>query len=469
MFVLSAVTDPEMWQSLSLSSTAVIALFVTLVSSGPSKHSLVPPPHHNAWNQRPLAADREETAASRYWLDEQDHTGNARGYAPFLGNDFTYPVYRNVRAYGALGNGIKDDTDALQNAINTDGKGGTRYKNEVTTRPAEVFVPGGTYKISKTIDLRLNTILVGDPNNRPIFKAAANFGGESLINGYDFATDGTAGTTNFLVAIKNVVIDTTNINKDRGAIALNWGVAQACHLTNIRILMPNNSGAHIGIAIDQGSTISIGDIEIVGGAVGIRNKNQQVNFKNISFRYCTTALAFGGGFTAVIQGASFDTCGLGVDATGAGQLGSVIILDSTSVNSGPTIKFRDTSRDSGPRNNQVVIENLSHSGNNPVAIAADGSTRLQRISPLDTWLWGNVEPGTFRTGQTLRLVVKETFWMDGWSTYRPIGQPDLQLCLQTGNSSPNLNQPTGILPQGRLSMSRPLGVTRKSERITMFT
>ena len=144
---------------------------------------------------------------------------------------------------------------------------------------------------------------------------------------------------------------------------------------------------------------------IVGGAVGIRNKNQQVNFKNISFQFCTTALAFGGGFTAVVQGARFDTCGLGVDATGAGQLGSIVILDSTSINSGPVVKFRDTSRDSGPRNNQVVIENLSHSGKNPVAIAADGSIKLQRISLLDTWLWGNVSPGAFRTGQTLRFVV----------------------------------------------------------------
>ena len=143
--------------------------------------------------------------------------------------------------------------------------------------------------------------------------------------------------------------------------------------------------------------------------MGIRNKNQQVNFKNISFQFCRTALAFGGGFTAVVQGARFDTCGLGVDATGGGQLGSVIVLDSTSVNSGPVVKFRDTSRDSGPRNNQIVLENLSHSGNNPVAIAADGSVRLQRISPSDTWLWGNVDPGTFQTGQTLRSVINGTF------------------------------------------------------------
>ena len=148
-----------------------------------------------------------------------------------------------------------------------------------------------------------------------------------------------------------------------------------------------------------------------------------MNFKNISFQFCRTALAFGGGFTAVVQGARFDTCGLGVDATGAGQLGSVIILDTTSINSGPVLKFRDTSRDSGPRNNQIVLENLSHSGNNPVAIAADGSVKLQRINPADTWLWGNVDPGTFRTGQILRLVNQRHF-RDG----ALIRQQDISIC-----------------------------------------
>lgn len=163
---------------------------------------------------------------------------------------------------------------------------------------------------------------------------------------------------------------------------------------------------------------------ITGGAIGIRNSNQQLTFKNISFRYCTRALVFRGGFTAVVQGARFDTCGLGVDATGAGQLGSVVILDSTSVNSGPVVRFRDSSKDSGPRNNQIVIENLSHSGENPVAVAADGSTRLQRIDPANTWIWGNVDPGVFQQGRILtstrsaRLLSNGKFFTMAQPTYQ---------------------------------------------------
>ena len=211
--------------------------------------------------QSPFAMFARLNQSASYWLDAQDHTGPSRGYAPFIAPDYTYPVYRNVRSYGAVGDGVQDDADSLQNAINTDGQGGNRYRNEVTTRPALVFVPGGEYKISKTVDLRLNTILVGDPNNLPVFKASAGFSiGSSLINGYDFATDGTGGTTNFLVAVKNIVIDTTNVDKNKSVVALNWGVAQACHLTNVKIRMPRNSKGHIGIAIDQGSTIALSDV-----------------------------------------------------------------------------------------------------------------------------------------------------------------------------------------------------------------
>ena len=197
---------------------------------------------------------------SDYWLDQQDHTGNARGYAPFLPGDYTYPVYRNVKAYSATGNGYTDDTQSLQNAINDDGSGGNRYNNEVTTRPAEVFVPGGTYILTKQLDLRLNTILVGDPNNMPTFKASSGFSGGTVVNGYDYATEASGGTTAFFIAMKNIIIDTTNIAPDTTVLALQWGIAQACQLTNIKINMPTNSKGHTGIALDQGSTTAVTDV-----------------------------------------------------------------------------------------------------------------------------------------------------------------------------------------------------------------
>ena len=121
-----------------------------------------------------------------------------------------------------------------------------------------MFVPGGTYLISRSIDMRLNTILLVDPNDPPVFKASSGWSGDALLHGYDDAAGDP--TTNFFVALKNIVIDTTNINKDTTVTALGWGVSQACHLTNVRINMPSNSGGHTGIDMSAGSTTAITDV-----------------------------------------------------------------------------------------------------------------------------------------------------------------------------------------------------------------
>ncbi|KAF6232145.1 hypothetical protein HO173_009528 [Letharia columbiana] len=183
------------------------------------------------------------------------------------------------------------------------------------------------------------------------------------------------------------------------------GIAQACQLTNIKINMPTNSKGHTGIALDQGSTTAVTDVTIVGGAVGIRNWNQQVNFKSISFSKCTTRIFLTGGFVAVIQNATFDTCGLGIDGGSGGPPGSIIILDSTSMDSGPVIKYHDSSNDSGDRNNQIVIENLSHDGGNPIAVDSNGDTKLGSDQTVAPTSFSTVRPsGPSSTARSARAT-----------------------------------------------------------------
>jgi hypothetical protein len=69
--------------------------------------------------QTPLIAVEEEnsdaflnaSASGDYWLGRISHAGSKSIY------DSSYQVYRNVVDFGAKGDGIQDDTNAIQNAI----------------------------------------------------------------------------------------------------------------------------------------------------------------------------------------------------------------------------------------------------------------------------------------------------------------------------------------------------------------
>ena len=340
----------------------------------------------------------QKSASTMYWLDQQDHTGTARGWAPFSRSPGTYPVYRNVLQYGAKNDGTGDQTAALQNALNAEGLNadgsitGNRYQQGVTTEPAVVYLPSGLYQIQRTLDLRMGTVIIGNPQNPPTIKAASGFTGDTVVNGYDYATG--HPETSFMTLLKNVIVDTTNIPKNQAVTALRWATAQGCGLTNISINMPTSSGGHTGILLDGGSTIAVCDVQITGGSVGINNANQQVNFKNIYFKYCTTAFVGTGGFTVLLQSATFDTCGTGGQMTN--NLGCLVLVDCISINSGPTVNLQP----SGPswRNNQIVIENLTSDSSNPVAVDSGGSQLLGPTNHVDTWVYGNADPGWYQPG-----------------------------------------------------------------------
>jgi len=311
-------------------------------------------------------------AATNFWYANVDHTGSPRGYAPEV-SPYTYPVFQAVQpSQGGSG---------IQNAINSDGNGGTRPGQWLSAEPRVVYLASGTYSVSSTIYLKTDTIIIGDATNPPILKAAAGFSGSTLISGQDPAT-GQSGELSFAVGLKNLILDTTSIAGGNAFTALYWGVAQAAQLQNIRIVMAtsSNGNGHSGIVLGRGSTLGLSDVRVERGQNGIwHNGHQQAEFKNIYFYQNTVGLLISGGNTISVFSPIFDTCGTAVLNNGGSPW--IALVDAESINSGAT--FVTTVYPS------FLIENLHKDTSSPIA-QVGGATVLGSASYVAQFTYGNI-------------------------------------------------------------------------------
>lgn len=145
-----------------------------------------------------------------------------------------------------------------------------------------IYIPPGTYSLSKTVQLLINTQIIGDAVNMPTLKASNSFsGGSAVINAYD---DGQPSTNNFYIGVRNVKLDTTAVSSDQEIYGLNWAISQATNLINVHFEMATDS-QHVGIEMiggdsGGGSGLFMGDLSFHGGNVGILFSNQQYAIRN---------------------------------------------------------------------------------------------------------------------------------------------------------------------------------------------
>lgn len=95
------------------------------------------------------------------------------GETPRLSTKMHTEAFYNVRDFGAAGDGVTDDTRAVQSAINA-----ARDKMEeqgVRGNPpmAIVFVPEGTYRITSRLILWANHYFVPTYRHKPVFAGAS--------------------------------------------------------------------------------------------------------------------------------------------------------------------------------------------------------------------------------------------------------------------------------------------------------
>lgn len=157
-----------------------------------------------------------------------------------------------------LGDGVTDDTAAINRAISDGGRNGPSSQETTTTTPAVVYFPSGTYVISSSIIDYYITQLIGNPNDLPVLKATPGFTGFGLIDGDQYQSNGQLGwgsTNVFFRQIRNFVFDMTAISAHTAATGIHWPTAQATSIQNIQIRMNSGSGAlQQGIFIESGKS-----------------------------------------------------------------------------------------------------------------------------------------------------------------------------------------------------------------------
>jgi polygalacturonase len=137
--------------SLALALGSVIASSAQVSYTQPTTNSPTIAPYPT----KPNGADTSSTPLSTstpgscapYWLENIQH----QGLASFNPNPDNYTIFRNVKDFGARGDGVTDDTAAIQRAVTQGNRCGPSACESSTNTPAIVYFPEGTYLISSSI------------------------------------------------------------------------------------------------------------------------------------------------------------------------------------------------------------------------------------------------------------------------------------------------------------------------------
>jgi len=188
-----------------------------------------------------------------------------------------YTIFRNVKDFGAVGDGTTDDAAAINAAMflgpRCVGQSDPTAPCESSTiTPAIVYFPPGNYLISTRIVMPYNTIVMGDALDMPSIIGAPAFSDLGLLDSNPYYPGGVnwyANQNNFYRQVRNLILDTTRMPMGFGN-GIHWQVAQATSLQNIVFKMVEGGGAangQQGIFMENGSGGFMRDLIFYGGGI----------------------------------------------------------------------------------------------------------------------------------------------------------------------------------------------------------
>jgi hypothetical protein len=135
------IADKAMRNAAAMVAEADVALMPPSDSYVVAAPFTTPPGHDNSTiNKRATTAFWMETIGPQY-----------HGTDPFV-NDPYYTVFRNVKDYGAVGNGTVDDTDAINSAIAAGNRCGANC-GTTSVKPAVIYFPPGQSDYMRATEL----------------------------------------------------------------------------------------------------------------------------------------------------------------------------------------------------------------------------------------------------------------------------------------------------------------------------
>ncbi|KAF2220187.1 pectate lyase superfamily protein-domain-containing protein [Elsinoe ampelina] len=369
-----------------------------------------------------------------YWLADI----KKQGIAAFNPNPAQYQVFRNVKDFGAKGDGVTDDTAALQAAISSGDRCGIGCASSTTT-PALVYFPPGTYAVSAPIIDIYYTHIIGNPNCLPVIKALSNYtlspGAIGIIEADPYGANGLSyGATNvFWRLVRNIIIDMTDLPPSQAATGIHWPTGQATSLQNIIFRMSDAPGTqHQGIFIESGSGGFVNDLVFYGGLNGVAFGNQQFTMRNLTFYNAVTAISQIWDWGWTYQAITINNCSVGLDMSNGGPqaqtVGSINFIDSSISNTPVGIKTARNADSLPEAAGSLIIENVQLN-NVPVAVQGSDGTVLAGSSGVSTIAaWGqghsytpagptefqgtippNNRPGTLQSGNRFYARSKPTY------------------------------------------------------------
>ncbi|OIW25494.1 pectin lyase-like protein [Coniochaeta ligniaria NRRL 30616] len=342
---------------------------------------------------------RRQSTGGTFWMQSLARSGTV----PW-GDDPSYVVFRNVRDYGAVGNGVTDDTAAIKRAL-TDGKRCGEKCNGSTVKNAIVYFPPGTYLVSTPIPLPFGTQVIGDANSRPVILAAPSFVGLGVLS-VDEYTGGSTGsdgldqewfinTANFYRQLRNLVIDVRGTDPSQKVACLHYQVAQATSTQNLQLLA---GAAQTGIFAENGSGGHISDITFTGGAFGIYGGAQQFTAQRLRFDGCAVGVQLIWDWGWVWKSVVMNNVGVGFklmpDPGQTGNIGSATIMDSMFTSVTTVVQIAPPSQAVRSGSTGLVLENVVLSGVSAGVADTSGAILLAgTVGRVDHWALGPIYSG----------------------------------------------------------------------------